>query len=246
MEVTTFLTSALDLKIKVGLIKLVSATLPGIALDGPPCTTRRVLMASLLSLTRMASMSLIRDDGVSNTPPLPRMKLHLVEPHLHLHLNLDLAHTWLPVPLQFALLYVAPLQPAPDSLGCVSSTFIPICSLLNTVPLGFTFCPGLSLHVQLHLHFYLYIPTHYYYAFCLILRGMGGADVDLLYFAMFWARAPRPSRAPRLLPLADFVVTSPLFASHSVPSRHTISVYVLPLRRLLPHVTHSTLAKTST
>ena len=48
--------------------------------------------------------------------------------------------------------------------------------------------PWISLHVQLHLRFYLYIPIHYYYAFCLFLRGMGGADVDLLYFAeLFWA-----------------------------------------------------------
>ena len=141
VEATTCLTSALDLEIKAGLIKLISATLPGVALMVHRAT-RRVLMASLLSLIRMAFMSSIRDDGMSNTPPLPRMKLHLVEPHPHLHLNLDLARTWLPVLQHFALLYAALLQPAPDSLGCVSSTFIPTCSLLNTVPLGFTFCPG--------------------------------------------------------------------------------------------------------
>ena len=138
---TTFLTSALDLEIKAGLIKLVSATLPGVALMVPR-DTRQVLMASLLSLIRMASTSLMRDDGMSNTPPSPRMKLHLVEPHLHLHLNLDLTHTWLLMPPQFALPYAALPQLAPDSLGCVSSTFIPSCSLLNTVPLVFTFCPG--------------------------------------------------------------------------------------------------------
>ena len=52
----------------------------------------------------------------------------------------------------------------------------------------FHILPWISLHVQLHLHFYLYIPIPYYYAFCLFLRGMGGADVDLLYFAeLFWA-----------------------------------------------------------
>ena len=51
----------------------------------------------------------------------------------------------------------------------------------------FHILPWLSIHMQLHMHFYLYIPTYYYYAFCLLLCGMGGgADVDLLLFAMLW------------------------------------------------------------